>query len=444
MYSPHAGATAWKRTGQRRSAGSGRSSRLAAFAALAFYGVLRWGTLLSPVPTGRLLALLALSVLLAASGGALAARSRLWATVAAAAAVLAMFPLAGLPVGWLLHLRIAVTADGIGQGLEALPRSLVPYTGVNDWIRVVIVLGAGVLLIDAAVVLAFTPRALGDLRRAGAALPLLALAIVPATLARPQLPYVQGLVLFALVAVFMWGERIRAGQVATACIVAALAGVAGLVAAPALDQHAPWVNYEALAGTFSPAHVDTFDWNQSYGPLNWPRVGREIIDVKAARPDYWKAEDLDMFNGVAWTQGTVDSLAGGAAIAGAPAPRWTQTIKVTIRSMQSTDVIAAGFASPPQDISGAVFEGVSPGTWAVGTNLGPGDSYAVSTYSPAPTGRRWQGPATRTRLTSPATARCCCPRLASAAFRTRSCSRRFMTASRSRVSTGRSSRAVAS
>ncbi len=358
--------------------------RLAAFTALALYGVLRWATLLSPAAGGRLAALLVLALVLASAGGALATRSSWWATVAAVAAVLAMFPLAGVPLAWVWHLRIAAIANGIGDGLSALPRANVPYTGLNDWVRVVNLLGAGVLLIDAAIVLAFTPRVLGDLRRAGAALPLLALAIVPATLNRPALPYVQGLVLFALVAAFMWGERVRTGQVATACAIAVLAGIAGLVAAPALDRHTPWVNYEALAGTLSTAHVDMFDWNQSYGPLNWPRDGREILDVKAVRPEYWKAEDLDMFNGVAWTQGTVDTAPVVQATA-ANLRRWTQTIKVTILGLETTDVIAAGYATQPQHVPAQVLDGESAGTWAVGTSLGPGDSYTVSTYSPEPT-----------------------------------------------------------
>jgi protein-glutamine gamma-glutamyltransferase len=359
--------------------------RLVAFTALALYGVLRWATLLSPAAGGRLAALLVLTVVLAAGGGALATRSTCWATAAAVIAVLAIFPLAGVPLAWVWHLRIAATVNGIGDGLAALPTANVPYTGINDWVRVVNTLGAAVLLLDAAIVLAFTPRVLGDVRRAGAALPLLALAIVPATLNRPALAYLQGLVLFALVAAFMWGERVRAGQLATACAIAALAGVAGLVVAPALDRHTPWVNYEALAGTISTAHVDMFDWNQTYGPLNWPRNGREILDVKAAHPEYWKAEDLDMFNGVAWTQGTTDTAPVVEPTA-ANLRRWTQTITVTIRGLETTDVIAAGYANPPQDIPAQeVFEGASAGTYAVGTSLGPGTTYSISTYSPQPT-----------------------------------------------------------
>ena len=53
-----------------------------------------------------------------------------------------------------------------------------------------------ILLLDAAMLLAFAPPALGDVRRAGAALPLLALVVVPATLVHPGLPYAQGLLLF--------------------------------------------------------------------------------------------------------------------------------------------------------------------------------------------------------------------------------------------------------
>ncbi len=103
--------------------------------------------------------------------------------------VLLMFPLAGVPWEWVRHLRIAVTADGIGQGLSALPRVLVPYLGINPWIRTVTALGAAVLLLWSALIVALAPRGrLGDGRRAAALIPLIALAIVPSTLVRPSVP----------------------------------------------------------------------------------------------------------------------------------------------------------------------------------------------------------------------------------------------------------------
>ena len=357
--------------------------RLATFAALGLYGVVRWGTLLSPVPTWRLLALLALAILIAGVGGVLVRFSRTAAVLGAVLAVAMTLPIAGVRVGWLWHLRIAVTADGIGNGLIALPHGEVPYAGGSDWVRIVIVLGAGLLLLDAAFVLAFAARRFGDLRRAVAALPLITLAIVPSTLARPSLPYLQGLLLFVLLAAFVWGERVHAGGVMTACAVAGLAGIGGAIIAPDLDHHKPWLDYEALAGKLSAAHVDTFIWQQQYGPLRWPRTGHEVIDVRAVHAEYWKAENLDIFDGYGWTQGIVASDQSMPQPAAGPLSRWAQTIQVTIRGMNTTDVIAAGTAAAPRHLS-EIEAGASPGTWARGSPLGPGNSYTVSVYNPSP------------------------------------------------------------
>jgi Transglutaminase-like superfamily len=363
---------------------------LATFAALGFYGVIRWGTLLSPAPTGRLLGLLALAVLFAGAGGAQAQRSRAVTALAAVAATLAAFPLAGVPLAWVWHARIGLTADGIGQGLSALPRMLVPYTGINQWVRMVIVLGAAVLLLDAAFVLAFTPRALGDLRRAGAAVPLVALAVVPSTLVRPGLPYVQGLLLFVLLAAFIWGERLRPPQVGPACLICCLAAVGALVASPGLDAHKPWLNYQALTSSLLPTHAEAFDWNQTFGPLRWPQSGRELLDVQAQQPEYWKAEDLDVFDGYGWRQ--AQGQAGAAPVESGLDPAqlkqaagWSQTIKVTIGALKTTNLIAAGEANNPQHLAGPAIQGASLGTYRTAGYLGPGDSYTVTVYNPDPT-----------------------------------------------------------
>ena len=161
---------------------------------------------------------------------------------------------------------------------------LVPYLGTNHAVRLVIMLGAAVLLLDGAAVMALggRGRSFGDGRRAAAALPLLALAVVPSTLVRPQLPYVQGLILFALLAAFMWGERLRRQSVSTALAVATLAGVIGGLVAPRIDTHQPWVNYRSWAGTLIKVRVDRFNWNQTYGPLRWPRTGHQVLTVPPA------------------------------------------------------------------------------------------------------------------------------------------------------------------
>jgi transglutaminase-like putative cysteine protease len=273
----------------------------------------------------------------------------------------------------------------VGDGLAGLPSAFVPYSGTSHDVRLVIVLGAAILLLDAAIVIAFAPAGFGDARRAGAALPLVALAAVPCTLVRPQFPYLQGLLLFALLAAFVWGERIRRGALTAALGLAALAGLAAAVAAPRLDLHRPLVNYRAWTGALIHRHLDAFDWNQTYGPLNWPHAGHAVLQVNARRADYWTAEDLDLFNGFAW-------------VVGAPLPEpslpepskralatWTTTITITIRGMRTSDVISPGEAVRAPAVPGGVRPGLEYGRFTANQTMYPGTSYTVAGYSPHPT-----------------------------------------------------------
>ena len=61
---------------------------------------------------------------------------------------------------------------------------------------------------------------------------------------------------------------------------------------------------------------------------------------------------------------------------------WSQTLQVTVRAMRTTNVVAAGTAAPPQDISATLIAGPSQGTWMTETQLGPGDSYLIRSYAP--------------------------------------------------------------
>ena len=363
--------------------------RLATFTALAGYGLVRWATLMRPEPGWRLLGLLALAVAMVGVVPFLARQSRLAAAGASVAIILLAFPVSGLRWHWLRHMSIARTADRIDHGLNLLPNALVPYLGSSQDVRMVIVLGAAVLVLDAAAVLAFAPGPLGDGRRAAAALPLIALAVVPSTLIRPELPYMQGLLLFGLIAAFMWGERVRAGATASAVGIVALAGVLAAIAAPRIDRGSPWVNYRAWAGTAVAVHVDTFNWNQTYGPLRWPQSGHEVLTVQAGRyGDYWKAEDLDTFNGYRWVAGIHEAQGPLPPPNGYALARWTQSLRVSIVAMKTPDVIAAGEASAPSSVPDGVAAGDDEGTWIAATPLGPGTSYELSSYSPHPSPRQ--------------------------------------------------------
>src|SRR5205807_5086347 len=125
---------------------------------LGLYGIHRWATLLSGGTSARLAGMLASTGFLAVAGPALARRHRLLAVPLAVLVIAATLAMAGLPVSWIVHLRVAVSASAIGQGLSALPGITLPYAEVNEWVRMTILMGAAGLLLDAALVLTFVPR----------------------------------------------------------------------------------------------------------------------------------------------------------------------------------------------------------------------------------------------------------------------------------------------
>ena len=268
--------------------------------------------------------------------------------------VLAAFPIAGLRWHLVWYLKIAVAAGEIVHGLTGLGNILVPYDGFDHRVTLVVMLGAAVLLLDAGAVLAFAPRQISDARRATAALPLIALAVVPSTLVHPAAPSLQGLLLFGLVAFFVWGERLRFDGGRAALALLATAGLAGVVVAPVITAARRGSTTRSGAAGRASQHLAAFQWNQTYGPLRWPQKGTEVLSVRAKTGHYWKAENLDDFDGTAWVQGPPAALpvagaAGGGvrrralahAVTGRGAPL-LRTVRVTIEGMRTTVLIGAG------------------------------------------------------------------------------------------------------
>jgi hypothetical protein len=379
--------------------------RLAGFAALSLYGVERWSRLLVVPPGLRLIGLAALAIGLA--GGVPLLRralaplpryaSRTIVGLVTFGVVVAALPVAGLRWHLVWYLKIAVAAREIGDGLTGLGNILMPYDGFDHRVTLVLILGAAVLLLDAGAILAFAPRRISDARRATAALPLIALAVVPSTLVHPKAPSLQGLLLFVLVAFFVWGERLRFDDGRTGLVLLALAGLAAAVVAPVINGGKPWFNYEKWSGATSVQHLASFQWNQTYGPLRWPQKGSEVLSVRAKTGHYWKAENLDDFDGTAWVQGPPTvllsaGLAGGGAIAAqqlpAPSPaavrKYSETIRVTVQGMRTTDVIGAGQWALLSRIPGGSHRVLGTGAVAADRVLGPGVAYQARVYTPRP------------------------------------------------------------
>ncbi len=389
--------------------------RAVSFTLLVLYGVDRWGRLMSHPPQWRLLGLGAAAIALGfgvplvrgLGTRRLPGAGRILAGLLTVGLVLAAFPISGLRWHWVVHLKLAVSARAVGTGLGALADVLVPYLGHASAVRLVIVLGAALLLLDAGAVLAFAGPpgssgssgqpgpsrwSLSDGRRAAAALPLIALAVVPSTLVRPAHPALQGLLLFALLALFVWGERIGRDGVAAAVGVACVAGVVGVLLGPRIEGHHPWVDYRAWAGASTVSTLDSFDWNQNYGPLRWPQDGHEVLTVRARSGDYWKAEDLQQFNGTDWVQGSPGATAALPSPSRSALRRWTQIDQITIDGMRTEDVIAgSGLTVSLFGVPGGERPGATPGTWVTDRPLGPGSTYIVRTYSPAPSPRQLSG-----------------------------------------------------
>jgi transglutaminase-like putative cysteine protease len=378
--------------------------RLAGFTALSLYGIERWSRLLVTPPSLRLIGLAALAIGLA--GGVPPLRrllaplpryaSRTIAGLVTFGLAVAALPIAGLRWHLVWYVKIAVAAQEIGHGLGGLGNILVPYDGFDHRVTLVIMLGAAVLLVDAGAVLAFAPRRISDARRATAALPLIALAVVPSTLVHPTAPSLQGLLLFVLVAFFVWGERLRFDGGRTALALLAVAGLAGAVVTPVIDGGKPWFNYEKWSGATSIRHLASFSWNQTYGPLRWPQKGNEVLSVRAKTGHYWKAENLDDFDGTAWVEGPPTPLPAPGATGAqpyspslpSPSPaairKYSETIRVTIQGMRTTQLIGAGQWTLESRIPGRSHRVLGTGAIAADRVLGPGVTYQARVYAPTP------------------------------------------------------------
>jgi transglutaminase-like putative cysteine protease len=363
------------------------------FVPLAMFGALHWGGLLNPQAGGTMV----VGVLVAGGAGAvlLATSAHPRHAVRAAGAIAAVLGialfglvLASVPLRLLIPDAWDELAAGLAQGMESLPAITVPYRGADEWVRSAMVL-SGVALAGVAALLAFWPR--GRARTPGfplaAAVALGALYTIPIVERGPHAPYVGGATFCVLLATFLWLERLRADQVGVAAVCVLAVTLVGAFVAPRLDGNGPWLDYEQIAEGLQPEKAATFAWNHSYGPMTWPRDGREVLRIKATAQSYWKTVNLDQFDGLRWVDSqAIRRVVDTETLRGRP--DWYETIRVVDRGVRSRQFVTAGHAlailpGGPGAVS------LAPGTFETAARpLAPGSSYRARVYVPRPTERQ--------------------------------------------------------
>ncbi len=364
-------------------------ARLAAYAALALLGAMQWQRLIAGLSAGRAIlwvvvgVLAALAVLWASTRERWAATLTLGATLAS---LLGAYAASGLPLHLLKPREWDDLIAGLWGGAEALGTVTLPYDAADPWPALTLQL-LGALLCVLAALLAFWPREHGRGHLFLSLATLLVMVASPVVSIGGSNQVLLGAALAALTVCFLWLERLpRRSWIGIAVLGVAVVG--SLPLAAAADGDSPWFDYRAWAEEFGPGTPVAFDWGHSYGPLDWPREGSEVLRVDARRPSYWKVENLDEFDGAVWRTSGISSLDQEAeddlAEDYLQRPQWTEELRVTVRRLEGDEVVTAGTALRVEESSRPVREGEAPGSYVASDGFASGDSYTVTAHVPRP------------------------------------------------------------
>ncbi|HEX8065451.1 MAG TPA: transglutaminaseTgpA domain-containing protein [Thermoleophilaceae bacterium] len=368
------------------------AARLAAFAALAGFGAAHWMGFVAHPPGWRAAAVVAIAT---GCGAALAASARPTAPRAVAVAVRAAMVAAalaaaavaiGLQARLLLPASIGELRDGLDAGLAGTSTTSWPYSGGDSWVRLALLLGVPAATVPAAA-LAFWParRAAAPLRLTSLAL-LVALFAVPATEHDVSAPLARGALLLALAAAWLWLPRLRARDATGAAVAVLAAGAVGLPLAAGLAGREALIDYRSwtLFGEQSHGKGNSFDWDHSYGPIEWSRSGETLLRVRSRRPHYWKAETLDAFDGVRWYHsGATQGIDAQYDVPPDHDRSWDERIGFEVHALRSRLVVGAGtvYAVRGDRLTAESGDGTIE---VVDEPLQRDDAYSVLAYVPRP------------------------------------------------------------
>ena len=208
--------------------------------------------------------------------------------------------------------------------------------------------------------------------------------VVPVVALVMENEFWRGAAFTLLMVAFLRLEKLRRADTGAAAALALVATIVAFAAAPMLNRDQPWFDYETWAAETSTSKSTTFTWDHNYDGLNWPRDGRELIRVTARQPAYWKAENLDVYDGEKWVR---SRMGGGGVEFPEDDPRlvrrWTQEIKVSIRNLRTDRFITAGYAFDV-DIPRLNDVPTLDGLYIAPRTLRRGDAYTAQVYTPKP------------------------------------------------------------
>ncbi len=378
----------------------GLVAQLAAFAGLSAFAAWRYATIEARPPLIRAFAIVGLADLLAAAVAAGRLRpgrrgvGHGWILRLGLIGLILVIALliAGLDLKLLWPADWGRLAKAANKGLQTIATTNWPYTGAGAWARLDILLALALTTISAAAI-AFWPASSGgrgaalryEARRFTALALLIALYVIGVLDSYGGSPLLQGLLLLALLAGWLWLPAIRGRRRLSAAIgwLLLAGGLAALLSARIQDAQS-WLDYRAwnLLGGAQPATA--FAWDQTYGPISWPRSGRTMFSVRASTPGLWKVTTLDRFDGLRFVRSGTDP----ATEADLPLPlndRWYEFATFSIRGLSSRLFPTEDGTTAALTFRGPVRYAADGTVSAASQGLRSGDSYSVMSYVPRPT-----------------------------------------------------------
>jgi transglutaminase-like putative cysteine protease len=377
---------------------------LACFAALAAFAAMQWLTLVDHPPVLRATLVVAIATAAGASlarlaGSGLGSAARWLAAVAISLAALALTAIViGLPARLLLPGGWDQLGNHLNRSLEGVGSVSVPYDGTDGWTRLTILLAVP-LTIALAAAATFWPARRRSVGRACGLVLLLTLYATTVAWRAPQAELGQGVILLCLLAAWLWAPVLTRRGAALAAIGIGSAALAAVPLAAAIDANTPFWNYRSWR-LFGAAGVG-FNWDHSYGPLDWPQRGTLLLTVASDGAHYWKTENLDRFDGFGWSRSSrpaPEPFLGEPAILhdsrgeGLRATNpWVDRINFEIRGLQTDVVVGAGTTL---GVRRAQARPSSDAVWTLTGPLNRGDSYTVLAYTPDPSAEQMRAAGT--------------------------------------------------